>query len=428
MAFSKAKKPSMRKLIVPGIIGNVLEWYDFSLYGYFAPIIAKLFFPISTPFLSLLATFGVFALGFLMRPLGALIFGYFGDRVGRRKTLAVAVILMAIPTTLIGLLPTYNYIGVFAAILLTVCRLLQGLAVGGEFAGSIVYITEHAPNSRRGLHGSWAMFSAFVGILLGSAVSALVSFLPADALTTWGWRIPFLLGIILGIVGLYLRMRMPETPHFLALKADDKVLENPIYQAFKTALSPMIISAGLVFLPAMSFYLLFVYLSSYMNTYMHMPLHSALVINTISMLAIIIVIPWVGLLSDKIGRKPVLFFGALGFILFSYPLFLLLQVGSFSAMLISQVCFAIFLCFAYAAIPAALVELVGTHIRYTAMSFPYNFSNALFGGTAPLVATFLIGITGTPLAPSFYLIFAGIVMIFFVTLLKESNRRALKQW
>lgn len=415
-------------LILPGIIGNILEWYDFSLYGYFAPVIAKLFFPTTDKFLSLLATFGVFAIGFLMRPLGAVIFGYFGDRTGRKKTLATAVMLMAIPTTLIGLLPTYAHIGISAGILLLICRLLQGLAVGGEFTGSIVYITEHAPNRLRGMYGSWTMFSAFTGLLIGSGVGAIMSaLLPAEALSSWGWRIPFLMGLLLGVVGLYLRLRMPETPNFLAMKAKQEILKNPLNQAFKVAIRPMVMSVGLVFLPAMSFYLLFVFLSSYMTAFLHLPLHISLTVNTLSMLGIILVIPWVGLLSDKIGRKPVLQIGALGFIIFSYPLFLLLQQATFTSVLLAQLSFAILVSFAYAAIPATLVELVATNVRYTAMSFPYNLSNAIFGGTAPLVATYLIEKTGNPLAPSLYLIFAALVMFCFVLTIKESYRTSLLQ-
>lgn len=421
-----SKQAGISTLILPGIIGNILEWYDFSLYGYFAPVIAKLFFPTTDKFLSLLATFGVFAIGFLMRPLGAVIFGYFGDRTGRKKTLATAVMLMAIPTTIIGLLPTYAHIGISAGILLLICRLLQGLAVGGEFTGSIVYITEHAPNRHRGMYGSWTMFSAFTGLLIGSGVGAIMStLLPAEALSSWGWRIPFLMGLLLGVVGLYLRLRMPETPNFLAMKAKQEILKNPLNQAFKVAIRPMVMSVGLVFLPAMSFYLLFVFLSSYMTAFLHLPLHISLTVNTLSMLGIILVIPWVGLLSDKIGRKPVLQIGALGFIIFSYPLFLLLQQATFTSVLLAQLSFAILVSFAYAAIPATLVELVATNVRYTAMSFPYNLSNAIFGGTAPLVATYLIEKTGNPLAPSLYLIFAALVMFCFVLTIKESYRTSL---
>lgn len=414
------------KLIIPGIIGNVLEWYDFSLYGYFAPVIAKLFFPTEDKFLSLLATFGVFALGFLMRPLGAAIFGHFGDRVGRKKVLAAAIILMAIPTTLIGLLPTYQSVGPIAGVMLLVCRLLQGLAVGGEFSGSIVYITEHSPNHRRGLFGSLAMFSAFAGLLLGSAVSAFTgTFMTHDALVTWGWRVPFLIGFLLGFIGLYLRLRMPETPNFKAIKEEQKILANPVGHAFRKASLPMFKAVGLVFLPAMSFYLLFVYLSTYMTTYLKIPLDTALTINSMSMVMILIVIPLIGMLSDKVGRKPTLIIGALGFVIFSYPLFLLLQQGTFAAMLLAQSCFAILVSFAYAAIPATLVELVATNIRYSAMSLPYNVANAVFGGTAPLVATLLIGLTGNHSAPSFYLIISGMIMFIFILSIRESYNKTL---
>ena len=415
-----------RQLIVPGIVGNILEWFDFSLYGYFAPIIATLFFPTDSAFLSLMATFGVFAIGFLMRPLGAIIFGHYGDKVGRQKTLSAAVLLMAIPTTLIGLLPTHAQIGASAGVLLTLCRLLQGLAIGGEFSGSIVYILEYAPANRRGLYGSLTMFSAFAGLLLGSGVGALTSSLmSASALSAWGWRIPFLMGILLGLVGFYLRTRMPETPSFLRAQATQQIVNNPFKEACRFALKPMIIAAGLVFLPAMSFYLLFVYLSSYMTNILHIPMRIALTINTLSMIGILLIIPWIGLLSDKIGRKPVLMLGAAGFVLFSYPLFLLLQQATFVALLLAQASFAVLLCLVYATIPATLVELFTTNIRYSAMSFPYNFSNALFGGTAPLVATYLIATTTNPLAPAFYLMIAAVVMGAFVLMLSESYRKVL---
>lgn len=415
---------SRKNLIVPGIFGNILEWYDFALYGYFAPIIAHLFFPADNKVTSLLATFGVFAIGFLMRPLGALIFGHFGDKVGRKTTLATAIILMAIPTTLIGLLPTHEQIGVTAAVLLVICRLLQGLAIGGEFAGSIVYLSEHAPTNRRGLYGSWAMFSAFAGLMLGSGISALMSaIMPQDALQAWGWRLPFLAGLLLGIIGLYLRLRMPETPNFLNVQAAAKLVKQPLGLAFKTAGKPMLAATALVFLPAMGFYLLFVYLSSYMTTYLNIPLEEALTINTLSMVIIIVVMPFIGWLSDQVGRKLVLALGALSYILFSYPLFLLMQHATFGSILIAQMCFAVLVCFSYAAIPATLVELFATNIRYTAMAFPYNLANAVFGGTAPLVATYLISKTNNPLSPSFYLIAAGIIMLLAVFIIKATKNR-----
>lgn len=415
-----------KTLIVPGIVGNVLEWYDFSLYGYFAPLIAQLFFPTHSKTLSLIATFGIFAVGFLMRPLGAVVFGHFGDRYGRKKTLAFAVILMAVPTVLIGLLPTYAVAGIWAGILLTICRLLQGLAVGGEFSGSIVYIIEHAPANYRGFYGSLAMFSAFAGLLLGSAVGALVSGITAGTeFAAYAWRIPFLFGIVLGFVGLYLRLGMPETPNFNALLTSGRTLKNPLMTALKQHPALMLKATGLVFLPAMGFYLLFVYLSSYFTLYLKLPLHTALIINSVNMAVITLAIPFAGYLSDKVGRKPVLFTGALAMFLFAYPLFLLLGQATIVTTIIAQAIFALIASFCYAAIPATLVEMFATDIRYSAMSLPYNLANTIFGGTAPLMATFLITMTGTILAPSFYLIFAAVVMMVLVLLTKETYRQPL---
>lgn len=413
-----------KKIILSASVGNMLEIYDFALYGYFAPIIAQLFFPRTDKFMSLLATFGVFALGFLMRPLGAMLFGYFGDRIGHKKTLSASIILMAVPTTLIGLLPTYAQIGVWAGVLLLICRLLQGLATGGEFTGSIIYITEHAPSTRRGLYGSWAMSSTFTGFLIGSGVSALFSsLLSAESLSLWGWRVPFVLGFVLGIVGLYLRLRMPETPYFLAIQAENKLVKNPLFSAFKEGYKTMLIVAALNFLPAASYYLSFVYLSSYFAIYLKLPLHTALTINTISMFVLTLVTPFMGFLSDKIGRKPMLVTGALGFIVFAYPLFLLMQLKTFTAVFLAQLGFTLLVGCLFSVIPATLVELVKTNIRYTAISFPYNLSSAIFGGIMPLVATFLIEKTGNLVAPSFYLICGGIVMIVTVFFFEESFRK-----
>lgn len=417
---------SKTNIILPGIIGNILEWYDFSLYGYFASVIASLFFPTDNATVSLIKTFGIFAVGFLMRPLGAILFGHFGDRLGRKKTLAASVVLMALATVIMGLLPTHAQIGVWAGILLTLCRLLQGLAVGGEFSGSIVYIIEHGAANRRGMYGSLAMFSAFAGLLLGSAVGALIGTLTAGtAYADIAWRLPFIFGIVLGAIGLYLRLRMPETPSFTALLEAGKTIKHPLLQALREKPLAMLQGTLLVFMPAMGFYLLFVYLSSYLALYLKLPLHTALIINTISMAVIIVVIPFAGYLSDKWGRKPILAIGAFAMCILSYPLFLLLGKGTFSAALTAQIIFALFIAFAYAAVPATLVEMFETKMRYTAMALPYNLSNTIFGGTAPLVATYLIHVTGSIMAPSFYLIFSAIIMLLVILCSRETYKQPL---
>lgn len=416
----------MKKLVVPGVIGNMLEWYDFSLYGYFAPVIATLFFPTQSKASSLLATFGVFAMGYLMRPVGAAFFGYFGDRIGRKATLAATVLLMAIPTTLIGILPTYNHIGVWAPILLTTCRLLQGLAVGGGFSGSIVYIIEHAPQNQRGLYGSWANFSAYFGFLLSSGVGAFVGhFSSGVALEQWGWRIPFMFGSVLGVVGLYLRMRMPETPNFLALKASGETLKNPLLHVFKNERLAILKAIGLVFLPSMTFYIIFVYLSTYLTTYAHVPLETTLQANTISMAIVLSVMPFMGKLSDKIGRKPMFIASALILLTVSYGLFNYVLEGSFGAILLVQSLFAIIVCVCDAIAPTTLVEMFPTNVRYTAISLAYNVAYGVFGGTAPLAATFLIERTGSIMAPSFYLMFAAVFTLFILRTIKETYKECL---
>lgn len=416
------KSSFFNKLIIPGILGSILEWYDFALYGFLAPILAQLFFPSNSKFLSLLATFGVFAAGFFMRPLGSVIFGHFGDKFGRKKTLASSILLMAIPTTVIGLLPTHAQIGIFAGILLTTCRLLQGFAMSGDLSGSIVYVTEHSPHHYRGFWGSWLVSGCFMGLLLASSISALIgNFLTTQAFNSWGWRIPFLMGALLAIVGFYLRSRMPETAAFLKIKQDNHLTSNPIRSSFKTALKPMSIILGLNFLPATVFYLAFVYLPSYLTTYLHLSLAASLHINSISMLLMIICTPFIGLLSDKVGRKMIFALGAVGFLIFSYPLFRILQQGTFNTALFVQLCFALLTSLVYAPIPAAFAELLPTNLRYTGTSFPHNLGSAIYGGTTPLLMTLLIAKTNNTLSPSFYLIFAAIVMLWVVVKMRGLN-------
>jgi MFS transporter, MHS family, proline/betaine transporter len=227
-------KPTNIKSIIAGCIGNVLEWYDFAIYGFFAPVIAGLFFPSEDKLASLISTFGVFAIGFLMRPVGSVIFGILGDKLGRKRALEISVVMMAIPTTFIGVLPTYSHIGIAAPMLLTLLRLFQGASVGGEFTGSISFVVEHAPKNRRGFYSSWTIFSLLGGILLGSAIASLITnILPKEAVDEWGWRIAFLLGIALGLFGLYLRIGLEDPPDFKRLKESGGLSETPIREAFR---------------------------------------------------------------------------------------------------------------------------------------------------------------------------------------------------
>ena len=393
-----------RRTVIAGLAGNVMEWYDFGVYGFFAAAIGTQFFPTDDPSTSLLASFGVFAVGFIARPLGGLLFGHIGDRLGRRAAVVSSVVLMIIPTLLMALLPTYQQIGFVAPILLVLLRLAQGLAVGGEYTTSMVLLVEEARASRRGFVGSFAPFGALGGLLLGSAVGAtLLTILPEQAASTWGWRLAFFSGLMIGLVVFLIRRRLPP---------DEKILESeearksPLGEAFRTQWRTILKIVGFTLGNGVGFYLCFVYLSTWLKEQQHVASSAALTLNSIAIFSMLIFTPFAGALSDRIGRKPVLIVGAAGLALSAWPVFWLINTPHLPAILAGQLSFALFMS-CYGASPAFLVEAFPKHVRCSGLSIGYNLAQSVFGGTVPIVGVFLIKITGNPLAPSFYLMLAG---------------------
>lgn len=416
----------MRKVVISGIIGNGLEWYDFALYGQFAAIIGKHFFPSTDLIVSLIATFGVFAAGFLMRPVGAIVFGYIGDRYGRRKSLAISILMMAIPTAMIGLLPTYAQIGILAPILLTVIRLLQGLSLGGEFSGCISFIGEHSKDHHRGLVGSYSMFSMCAGILLGSAVGTFVgNVLSEEDFLSWGWRIPFVIGIVIGLVGLYIRSHVDESPHFVKAKGNNGLSEKPLRETLTKYTKNFVIGIGIYLTVTVPFYSLVVFMKTFMTKILGHPESETFFINTVAMFVLTIFIPLSGHLSDKVGRKKILVISTVTMLFATYPIFILLCQPEAMARLIAQSSFA-FLCAMFIGpVAATLVELFPTRVRFTGVALSYNLSATIFGGTTPIVATWLIDKTGLNYSLAFYIMFFNILTLISLYFYKDKYNKPL---
>ena len=420
-ALSTATISENRKAVIAGTIGNVLEWYDFSVYAFVAVIIARKFFPQGDEVIALLATFLTFGLGFVARPLGGIILGRVGDTHGRKTALLITIALMAIGTVLVGILPTYAAIGVAAPALLLFARLMQGFSAGGEWGSSTAYIVEWAPEDQRGLYGSFQQTSVVAGLLLGSAVAALMNtILTPEQMDAWGWRVPFLLGGILGPVGLWMRRTIDETPAYTKAKA------APVETSAESGLVMAARAFGFTIVWTVCFYILLSYMPTYTQKYLKLSASAALWANTIGLLVLMIAIPIMGLLSDRIGRKPLLLACCVAFIVLPYPIFSFLVSGAtFTQLVIVQILFAILIsCFSGAG-PAAISEMFPTRLRSTWMTSGYALAVAIFGGFAPFIAVWLIDRFGSPLAHTFYLIAAAVVSTIVIAMMRETAHEPL---
>lgn len=428
MSTAPSDSKKLRKIILSGMLGNGLEWYDYALYAQMSFIISELFFPGTNESLKLIATFGVFAVGFIFRPLGAVLFGYLGDRYGRKFSLVVAILMMAIPTGCIGLLPTYAQIGIWAPILLTIIRIFQGLSLGGEFSGSITYIVEHSPSNRRGIAGSTSIMSLLIGFLLGSFVALLfVKGMDPESFRSWGWRIPFLLGIVVGLVGLYIRRQCDESPAYEEAKQEGTLCERPVRTALLHHKLPMFQAFAFYISVTMPFYLTSVYLLSFTHTKLGLSVDDALIINTAAMLSILAACIASALLSDRVGRKRVMLPAALIMMVCIYPIFMAMGTGVFLNILLAQMVLGALVGLYTAPVPAVLVELFPTSIRYTGMALAYNLAAAIFGGTAPMVCEWLISATGSHNSIAFYVIVCNAVSASALYFYKDRYKEPLRK-
>ncbi|ATQ56475.1 MFS transporter [Paracoccus yeei] len=425
---AQASPAVLRKVLTASFIGNFVEWFDYASYGYFATVIAAVFFPEIAPQAALLATFAVFALSFVIRPIGGIVWGSIGDRIGRKTALSWSILIMSGATTVIALLPSYHQIGMLAPVLLLLVRMVQGFSASGEYAGATSFLAEYAPPAKRGFYTSMVPASTAAGLLAGSLMSALLfSQLDTAQLHGWGWRLPFLLAFPLGLVGLYIRLKLEDTPKFRELEAKHHVEATPTRELFTTYRKPIIRAFAVTCLNAVGFYLILSYMPTYLITEMGMEESASFLANSIALFAYIFLIFLMGLLSDRFGRKTALIAASVLFIVLTVPLFGMLEGASFAMIVLIQVIFGALLTVNDGTLPCFLTEIFPTRVRYSGFAFSFNTANALFGGTAPFVATWLISATGSKTAPAWYLVAAAVVALVAMLAARETAGKPLEE-
>jgi len=414
---------SVRLVAVASFIGTTIEWYDFFLYGTAAALVFnRLFFPTFDPLMGTLAAFGTYAVGFFARPVGGIVIGHYGDKIGRKSMLVLTLVVMGVATFLIGLLPTYEQIGPWAAVGLVLLRVAQGFGVGGEWGGAVLMAVEHAPPGTRGYYGSWPQIGVPAGLVISTAVFAVFSRLPEEQFLTWGWRVPFLLSALLVIVGLMIRVRILETPAFTRVKEESREARQPIIELLRTYPKQVLLAMGARFGENGAFYIYSVFVLTYATQHVKMPQQVVLNAMLIGAGLELIAIPFFGAMSDRFGRRPVYLFGAIATALWAYPLFILLDTGSPPLVVLALVVAFVFSHAAmYGPQAAFFSELFGTRVRYSGASLGAQLAAVLAGGTSPFIATLLLARYGTN-ALSLYVIFMAAVTIVAVILASETHR------
>ncbi len=401
-------------------LGSALEWYDFALYGYFADIFARQFFPHNTHHsIALIASFSVFAIGFAARPLGGILFGIYGDKYGRIKCLRLTPILITVPSILIALIPTYSSIGITAPLLLLLLRIMQGICIGGEFAGNIIYLCE-SDLKRRYFIGSIASVTAGLGILLASLVASIIyHVMSVDAIALWGWRMAFLLSIIVGSVAFYIRRRLAETPVYEILQKINKTSPSPFWEAISHDKKKTALAIGLLFLHANSFYFTFMFLPSFLTNKLGLTAEASLFHNNFLLLINLTLSPLIGLIADRIGGQRLMLFSSLCYLILSVYLFHLICYGHAPYTYIAILLFSLLTTLNAGTAPGLLIEILPAPTRYTTLATAFNISFGIFGGSMPLLGYLLIQKMGHIMAPAFYLMISAAITFIATILLKR---------
>jgi len=415
---------SVRRVIAASLIGTSLEWYDFFIYGTAAALVFnKIFFPSFEPLVGTLLAFATYAVGFVARPLGGVVFGHYGDKLGRKNVLVFTLLLMGISTFLVGVMPTYDTIGVWAPILLVALRFLQGLGLGGEWGGAVLMTLESGDPKRRGLNASWPQVGVPIGLLLANGVLSLMGAITSDAaFQSWGWRVPFLLSGVLVVVGLWIRMTIAESPLFRELETSDTTARAPIVEVLTKYPKRVLLALGARVGVDVAFYSFVLFITTYVVTYLELPDSYALNAVLIAATFQIVLIPGFGVLSDRFGRRPVYLFGAIGAAVWVFVFFALLDTGSFALIVLATVVALVFHAAMYGPQASFIAEMFPTHVRYSGASMGYQLAGILGGAVAPLISVALLDQYDTSLVVSLYVVAMLVITAICVIAAPETSR------
>ncbi len=393
---SAGQTSDVRQVLGASFIGTAIEWYDFFIYGTAATLVfGQLFFPIGDPLINTLSALGTFAVGILVRPLGGIIFGHFGDRLGRKSMLVLTLTMMGAATFLIGLLPTFESIGVLAPILLVTLRIIQGLGLGGEWGGAALMSVEYAPEDKRGYFGSWPQMGVPAGLVLANGVFLAVASLPNEQFLAWGWRVPFLLSIILIGVGLFIRVRLLETPAFREVQESHTEAQMPIVDVFRNYPKNVFLAIGARVASDGAFYVFTIFILDYATRTLGLPRPTILLGIVVASIIELFTIPAAGVISDRTGRRPIYLVGTVLMLILAYPYFLLIQTGSIILVLLASVLgLSIAHAMMYGPMTAYFAELFGARVRYSGVSIGYQLAGIIGGGAGPLISTYLVAAAG----------------------------------